>query len=232
MRCVSLLILMTFASTAIAETTVTLPLEGYYRPGKFFPVRVTSDRPIHVEITADNGIGSRGTGEDLTMPVMLLSDNNRSIQLSIDGISRSINVRSLEAQQRLVMIASPDLADGARSLFPDSNLVYVNVPREGVTSLSVAYESVDALLLREQDWAGWLAESSWMSLIRDKLIAFGVTVAVKTASPAEWELAWQKRGDWSVLDSQMRLAVREATDLSFVPESLRRFAAVTAKPGE
>ena len=35
-----------------------------------------------------------------------------------------------------------------------------------------------------------------------------------------------------VLDSQMRLAVREATDLSFVPESLRRFAAATAKPGE
>src|SRR6185369_4668864 len=28
-----------------------------------------------------------------------------------------------------------------------------------------------------------------------------------------------------VLDNQMRLAVREATDLSFVPESLRRFAA-------
>ena len=35
-----------------------------------------------------------------------------------------------------------------------------------------------------------------------------------------------------VLDSQMRLAVREATDLSFVPESLRRFAAVTSKPAE
>ena len=32
-----------------------------------------------------------------------------------------------------------------------------------------------------------------------------------------------------VLDSQMRLAVREATDLSFVPESLRHFA-VNAKP--
>jgi SpoVK/Ycf46/Vps4 family AAA+-type ATPase len=32
-----------------------------------------------------------------------------------------------------------------------------------------------------------------------------------------------------VLDSQMRLAVREATDLSFVPESLRRFASA-AKP--
>jgi len=31
-----------------------------------------------------------------------------------------------------------------------------------------------------------------------------------------------------VLDNQMRLAVREATDLSFVPESLRRFAAVTS----
>ncbi|MEJ0038230.1 MAG: ATP-binding protein [Gammaproteobacteria bacterium] len=35
-----------------------------------------------------------------------------------------------------------------------------------------------------------------------------------------------------VLDSQMRLAVREATDLSFVPESLRRFASPTAKNGE
>ena len=35
-----------------------------------------------------------------------------------------------------------------------------------------------------------------------------------------------------VLDSQMRLAVREATDLSFVPESLRRFAAAASKPGE
>ena len=33
-----------------------------------------------------------------------------------------------------------------------------------------------------------------------------------------------------VLDAQMRLAVREATDLSFVPEALRHFAA-SAKPG-
>jgi hypothetical protein len=33
-----------------------------------------------------------------------------------------------------------------------------------------------------------------------------------------------------VLESQMRLAVREATDLSFVPEALRHFA-VSAKPG-
>jgi len=35
-----------------------------------------------------------------------------------------------------------------------------------------------------------------------------------------------------VLDNQMRLAVREATDLSFVPDSLRRFAATTTKAGE
>ena len=33
-----------------------------------------------------------------------------------------------------------------------------------------------------------------------------------------------------VLDNQMRLAVREATDLSFVPESLRRFAEAAPKP--
>lgn len=59
------------------------------------------------------------------------------------------------------------------------------------------------------------------------------TEGVKGAGALELCLeGYQNPVPQDVLDNQMRLAVREATDLAFVPESLRRFAAVSGKPGE
>jgi SpoVK/Ycf46/Vps4 family AAA+-type ATPase len=57
------------------------------------------------------------------------------------------------------------------------------------------------------------------------------TENVKGAEALELCLeSYQNPVPQDVLDSQMRLAVREATDLSFVPESLRRFAEAAPKP--
>ena len=58
------------------------------------------------------------------------------------------------------------------------------------------------------------------------------TENVPGAAALEMSLAgYQSPVPQDVLDNQMRLAVREATDLSFVPESLRRFAAAVEKSG-
>ena len=65
--------------------------------------------------------------------------------------------------------------------------------------------------------------------------AYRVARTENVAGAAALEMcleSYQNPVPQDVLDSQMRLAVREATDLSFVPESLRRFAAVTSKPAE
>jgi len=57
------------------------------------------------------------------------------------------------------------------------------------------------------------------------------TENVKGAEALELCLeSYQNPVPQDVLDTQMRLAVREATDLSFVPESLRRFAEAAPKP--
>ena len=57
------------------------------------------------------------------------------------------------------------------------------------------------------------------------------TENVKGAEALELCLeSYQNPVPQDVLDNQMRLAVREATDLSFVPESLRRFAEAAPKP--
>jgi SpoVK/Ycf46/Vps4 family AAA+-type ATPase len=58
--------------------------------------------------------------------------------------------------------------------------------------------------------------------------AYRVARTENVAGAAALELCldgYQNPVPQDVLDNQMRLAVREATDLSFVPESLRRFAA-------
>lgn len=65
--------------------------------------------------------------------------------------------------------------------------------------------------------------------------AYRVARTENVPGPAALEMClegYQNPVPQDVLDSQMRLAVREATDLSFVPESLRRFAAATTKSGE
>jgi len=144
---ISLLIVATlaFASLAQAEPVITLPLAGYYRPGKFFPVHITADKSVSVRIDVENGIGARAEGTDLLLPVMLLSENERSVRVTVDDKTVTFPVSAVDANTKLALVFGTDLPPGVMALFPNAQ-VHALLAREKPKVITQTYESADAFL--------------------------------------------------------------------------------------
>lgn len=101
MRGLAGLLVLLLAAAAFAEPVVTLPLDGYYRPGRFFPVKIESDREVTVEVTAD-GVSARGRGRSLVLPAMSLSRVPGVVKVAIDGRAAEWPIRPVEPGQKLL----------------------------------------------------------------------------------------------------------------------------------
>lgn len=88
-----------------AEPVISLPLDGYYRPGKFFPVKIESDRDVIVRVDAD-GISCTGHGRAMVLPVMSVSRVPGMVKVTIDGKTSELAIRPLEPGQRLIAYAA------------------------------------------------------------------------------------------------------------------------------
>ncbi len=186
------------AQTLHAEPVIKLPLDGYYRPGKFFPVSVTSDQPVNVRIDVEDGVSSRGSGTNLTLPVMLLSNTSRSLRVIIDGKPTDLPIRPLGENERLAIAGSSKLFARASSLFPGQLVVSAVVPMDRIGPLNEAYESADVVL-----WQG-LDESAVFAKGFESISAGGPVLAVPGDEPATPWKNFQRRGGWSVIDLPTR----------------------------
>lgn len=193
---------------AVAEPIISLPLDGYYRPGKFFPVRITVDQPVDVRIDSPNGIGARGHGTSLTLPVMLLSTNARSIAIQINGKTTDLPVRSLEGNQQLVLTTLPAQVDRPFMLDPSKQPVVAAISPERLSDITAADESADVLLVSAAEF-GKLSDA----IVR-KLLAAGITVAVNAGDAPASAWPWKRVGGWSVIDVPVRGPTTSTDDAS------------------
>lgn len=200
MKRLAILFLLIVAGTAVAEPKLSLPLDGYYRPGKFFPVQVETDTAINVRIDVAAGVGSRlkVQTESFSVPAMFLSTAPRSVRVLVDDRPFDLPVRPLEPTQSLVLTTlSPDRLKSL-PLPADRVSIVVQLPPERLAQLGTAYESADAVLLRPED----------LETLRDntlqELAACGTTVAVAAPVVEKSALPWRTVGQWSVLDLPVR----------------------------
>lgn len=132
-----LLVLLGLTAIVHAEPVVTLPLDGYYRPGKFFPVKIESDREVTVEVKAD-AVSSRGHGRSLVLPAMSLSRVASVVTVIVDGKPTELPIHPLETDQPLWL----QLGDAPLDRPAAGKFVVVNTPGN-VRGLSMAFESAD-----------------------------------------------------------------------------------------
>lgn len=135
------LLVLCLAGIARADPVVTLPLDGYYRPGKFFPIRVESDRAVDVQVQLPGGISSRARGTSLVLPAMSLSRTPGSVRVMVDHLPTDLPIRPLEANQRLII----RLGDARPVTWGDTQTVSVLLPSVRSADLSQWYESADAI---------------------------------------------------------------------------------------
>lgn len=194
--------LLVWAASAAAQVTVDLPLEGWYRPGRYMPVRITIADP---SAAAREELVLRGQG---VISTSLAVANGKTLSivpwLPLEAVSAptyrwrgsdvplNVPLRALENQQRLVGVASADAA-AASGLFPDQQVVTVPLDQaRPIPGPAMAWQTLDGVLL-DAAAAGRLDE-----LTMTQLASAGTVIAV-TGQPPHSRWPWRREGRLWVL---------------------------------
>src|SRR5260221_6814822 len=181
---------------------LSLPLQGYYRPGKYIPVRIAATEltqhgkliieapgalPMEIEISNQ---------PDLIVPWLAISDSLGQPRLSINGAGGpavSAALHPLEDDQRLIGFAGAD-PDALRPFFGDQKIV--GVALDLATPLAgpiCAWETLDGIVL----------DSSAAARVTERqlngLLAAGTGVAIRSSTKPAGEWPWRKVGDYWIL---------------------------------
>jgi hypothetical protein len=195
-----------------ASDSITLPLQGYYHPGRYMPVTVavtpkTSDEST-VGVFSPGAVGTyiRCAGEriEVTVPWMPMDERARRAFCSIPGQRDELQaepaLKPLGEHERLIAYAgvSPEAAKAmATILYPRDTAILVPLnPAQPMPGVAAAWTTLDAAIF-DATTAKHLDESRFSTLI-----SHGVAVAVDTAadrSPIFPHWPWKQSGDWRYL---------------------------------
>ena len=186
--------------TAVGQVQVTFPLQGYYRPGKYMPVRVrtTAAVPAPVLLRADGAITvslDSGVGAVERVVPWLAADEVRAARWEVRGVGQGpvdAPLTPVKADQVLVGIVGANAAAStaaAAALFPGSEVVAVHlneaVPMPGDP---VAWAALDVVVFDDVGYP-FLAE----------LLEQGVSLVIRSDARPGGDWDWRGGpGGWSV----------------------------------
>ena len=186
---------------AFGQVQLSSPLDGYYRPGKFMPLRVRTAAGGQLLIQPDNGVVTRvmlSAGQhDLTVPLLVLG-TSRQIRYRLengDGGFADTELRPLDDDQKLVgFMGAPDVPF-ARTLFPGVSIIPLKLSGPtALTGTAAAWNTLDALVLD-----GTTPGDERVG----EFLAAGITVVVKSADRPAGLLPWQQSGGCWVLRADL-----------------------------
>ena len=185
------------SAVAAAGQGVSLPLDGYYRPGRYFPVRVELPRSDNFIIYADGAIRTV-IGKQRTLPLLVpvLSTGAALGPVHIGNRVASSKPQPLETHDSLVGVAGGvETEIVARAMFPGTKIVIVHLdPADPLPGPPIAWQSLDGIVLAER-WPGGLNLEhlpQWLS--------GGMTVGVAAGDAPDHKLPWRPiSGGWVLL---------------------------------
>jgi type II secretory pathway pseudopilin PulG len=169
------------AIASVAGAAIRLPLEGYYRAGRFMPVMIESGDAI-TELLADGALTTEvAKGRTATVPLLMLGVSVPSVQ--------NVPLHVLGANDRLVGFTGNESGVAAQ-LFPGQICIPVRIdPTVLLSGPTIAWESLDAIVL----------ENPIESKRTSELLAAGITIAIRLAAPPDSTWPWQRVGEYWVL---------------------------------
>jgi hypothetical protein len=198
-------------ATRPVDWALSFPLQGYYRPGRFMPVRLSTAttqpaQPAEVEVRGGQVIPThiRRNGGDLNDVYPLLSYGSIS-ELSLFVGNKTINLDAslhpLPDAQRLIgyTIQQAEALKAAKVLFGNDPVTAVPLdPANPLPGATVMWEALDAVVLDPQA----LARVSDLQSV----VSSGISIIVvqgATDAPPEKTLPWQRIGESWVLRSEL-----------------------------
>jgi xanthosine utilization system XapX-like protein len=173
-----------FAQNVIAQS-IRLPLDGYYRPGEYMPVRVEANSEMMLQT---DGVMNTRISHGGIAPVFTMSAT--ADQLKTGG--PSVSIHSLQPDEKLVGSAGPIDRATAQRIFPGARIISVSLnSADPLPGPAVAWSSLDAVVLDAlpKNFADFLPT--------------GMTLAVRSANPPDRRLAWRHVADAWVLSADL-----------------------------
>jgi hypothetical protein len=185
-----------FYFPAISIAAVSLPLQGYYRTGRYMPVRVDSTTTL----LAAEGI----------FPTIIEAKSDSIVPVLIIGSPGSLNsalpLHSLADDERLIAFDGEGQSL-ARSLFPVEKIIAIAVnPSDPLPGPPAAWEALDGIVLDSQ------AVARLDDAQRSVLLAAGTVVAVASEQAPDTRWPWKRQKSLWVLQYQPAAPVGEFLD--------------------
>jgi hypothetical protein len=160
---------------------LSLPLDGYFHPGRAMPVRWEGSQSI--ELSAPGAITTRVESSDQSHGIFpwIATDLN----VANTSIGTLPPLHPLDESDVLLAIVGQGDSDGS-TLFPGRKIVTIHLQPDEFQGPPMAWETVDGLIFSPQAWKT-IPEST-----RDGFFAEGVQLAVTGESRPNTALPWKR----------------------------------------
>jgi hypothetical protein len=190
-----------WANFALADVSVSFPAQGYYRPGKYFPVLVRAGGEAGtIEIRAQGAAPIRvaaGSDGEVIVPMLAVGSSLRGTQwIGPDGAEHLLPVELRTLAERDVLVgavgAEPELV---QSLFSGRKIIALPVDSGGGSLLrpAVAWQILNAVILSPAA-AAQLSDYQLQSLL-----AGGTAIVVRSNDMPDSRWPWKREGAVYVL---------------------------------
>jgi hypothetical protein len=167
-----------------APPSVQLPLDGYYRPGSYMPVLISTATPITLSTSSGMMTTVAPAIENKIVPLFVLSSTADHLQYG----DNSSPLHPLSDDQALIGVTSHDDALLVQ-LFPSKKIVTIDLnPSQPTPGAPIAWDSLDAIIVDSLDQENL-----------PQMLATGMTIAVRTGTKPDTSWPWERIADAWVL---------------------------------
>jgi hypothetical protein len=181
-------------ATNVSASALSLPLQGYFHPGRAMPVRW--DNSQAVRLSASGAITTYLDAIDQPrglFPWIVIGPNVGNVS------DRTLPpLHPLEDSDCIVADAVSNDSD-ARSLFPNRRMIAVHLDADELTGPAMAWETLDAILLTPAE-----LEQIPQSMSR-QFLAEGVELVVLSDRQPDAPLPWIRSGRWWIASAPLGL---------------------------
>lgn len=184
--------LLYFPSRCSAQSTAALPLDGWYRTGRYMPIRI--EAPGTVTITADGAVPLQwhpASNTSAIVPLLIFATDAKQLRVDGSPLRGDLPLRPLSSHQQLVAVAGT--GDRlATKLFPGESIVIIHAdPLDPLPGVELAWQTLDALIV-DGPWPG-----SFDVRKLPGLLAGGTEIAVRWPDRPDDGLPWEPiDGGW------------------------------------
>lgn len=179
---------------------ISLPLGGYYHPGRAMPISWTAST-ASIQFFASDAVTTQldcaNTPRGI-VPFLILDPKASQISWRSSAASGQVPVHPLDGSDCLIvdtLAKSPDVI----ALFPNLRTVKVYVDPANLLGPAMAWESVDAILVSPVQWQKW----TWN--FRRQLFSQGITLIVAGGSRPDPLFPWHRENPWWTASPNLKL---------------------------